>query len=113
MPIFDYHCRACEQRFEVLQKADDPPPAACPACGGSAIDKCLSAPGFRLKGKGWRKAEAPAPKPRVRRVGHTLDSAPPHSHDAHPRDAARPAAAPPHGHSHGGPGHAHGDGHEH
>jgi putative FmdB family regulatory protein len=113
MPIFDYLCRDCGLRFDVLQKAADPPPAACPTCGGAAIDKCLSAPGFRLKGKGWRRADAPAPTRRVRRIGHTLDSAPPHSHDPPAQDGARAPAAPSGAHSHGGPGHTHGDGHGH
>jgi putative FmdB family regulatory protein len=114
MPIFEYQCRACGHRFDVLQKAADPAPGACPACGAAAPQKCLSAPGFQLRGAGWRKAvRQPAPQA-VRRVGHTLDSAPPHSHDGAASGDRRGAAPVPSDHSHpGGPGHGHGHGHEH
>lgn len=31
MPIYDYQCRKCGQRFDQLVKLDETP--ACPACG--------------------------------------------------------------------------------
>jgi putative FmdB family regulatory protein len=33
MPIYDYQCRSCRQRFELLVRADDKP--VCPACGAA------------------------------------------------------------------------------
>src|SRR5258708_10710034 len=52
MPLYEYQCTACAQRTEVLQRFDDAPPAACPACGG-AVKKLVSSPAFQFKGSGW------------------------------------------------------------
>lgn len=52
MPIYEYGCRACGERLEVMQRLSDPPPAACPRCGG-ALRKLVSAPSFQFKGSGW------------------------------------------------------------
>lgn len=52
MPFYDYRCTACDHRFEVLQKINDPAPAACPACGAAPVEKCLSAPALHGCGDG-------------------------------------------------------------
>jgi putative FmdB family regulatory protein len=45
MPLFEYACRTCSQRFEQIRKfaerLDAPP---CPACGAEHTVLCLSAP---------------------------------------------------------------------
>lgn len=53
MPIYEYHCAACGQRHDVLQKISDAPLTDCPACGAAALSKALTAAGFQLKGSGW------------------------------------------------------------
>lgn len=107
MPIFDYQCSACGHRFDVLQKLSDPPLSECPACGEPALKKLLSAPGFQLKGSGWRKPQAEKPVRKTRR-GHMFDQAVPHAeHHDHDHD---------HGHDHGpgqGPGAGRAHDHEH
>ena len=52
MPIYEYQCRSCGSRSEVLQRISDPPPADCEACGGE-LKKLISAPSFQFKGTGW------------------------------------------------------------
>ncbi len=42
MPIYEYHCPACEQPFELLVRSTTIP--ACPQCGNTAVNKCVSAP---------------------------------------------------------------------
>lgn len=42
MPIYEYTCRKCTQRFEQLIRRDTVP--ACPSCGGSELDKLVSTP---------------------------------------------------------------------
>jgi putative FmdB family regulatory protein len=42
MPIYDYRCHDCETIFEALVRGDDT--ITCPRCGGSSLDKLLSAP---------------------------------------------------------------------
>ncbi len=52
MPIYEYECLQCGQRTERLQRMDEPPLAACPACGGP-VKKLFSAPAAHFKGSGW------------------------------------------------------------
>ena len=52
MPIYEYQCEQCGKRTENLQRASDPPLAACPACGGR-VKKLPSAPAVQFKGSGW------------------------------------------------------------
>lgn len=42
MPMYEYHCPACDKRFELLVRSNTIP--ACPACGSTALTKCISAP---------------------------------------------------------------------
>ncbi|MEM5345593.1 zinc ribbon domain-containing protein [Paraburkholderia azotifigens] len=42
MPLYDYVCRNCNLRFETLLR--DGATATCPRCGGTALDKLVSAP---------------------------------------------------------------------
>ena len=52
MPLYEYQCEACGNRFEKIVKFSDPPLEACPACGGT-VQKLLSSPAFQFKGSGW------------------------------------------------------------
>jgi len=52
MPIYEFVCEACGNIIERLQKLSDPPPDACPECGGK-MAKIMSRNSFQLKGGGW------------------------------------------------------------
>lgn len=52
MPLYEYHCKSCNDTFELRQKFSDPPASTCPACGGE-VEKLISQSGFSLKGQGW------------------------------------------------------------
>src|SRR5260221_9068799 len=54
VPIYEFVCEACGRIVERLQKVDDPPPDACPECGGQ-MAKIMSRNSFQLKGGGWYK----------------------------------------------------------
>ena len=54
MPIYEFVCEACGRLVERLQKISDPPPDACPECGGR-MAKIMSRTSFQLKGGGWYK----------------------------------------------------------
>ena len=65
MPIYEFLCESCGRIEERLQKLTDPPPAACPECGGK-MAKIMSRNSFQLKGGGWYKdlySSAGAPPP--------------------------------------------------
>lgn len=43
MPLYEYLCKACSHRFEVLQRIGaDADGIACPACGVAEVAKQLS-----------------------------------------------------------------------
>lgn len=52
MPIYEYICTRCGNRFEVLQKATDPPLRKCRTCQGE-LRKVIAAPALQFKGNGW------------------------------------------------------------
>ena len=53
MPLYEYQCDACGQRFEVIQKFSDPAPDACEKCGQGPVHRQLSSPAIQFKGSGW------------------------------------------------------------
>jgi putative FmdB family regulatory protein len=53
MPLYEYPCEACGQRFEVIQKFSDPPPEACEKCGKGPVHRQQSSPAIQFKGTGW------------------------------------------------------------
>ena len=52
MPLYEYQCLNCGKKTEVIQRFEDAPLAACPACGGE-VKKLISSPAFQFKGTGW------------------------------------------------------------
>jgi putative FmdB family regulatory protein len=57
MPIYAYACKQCDHTLDALQKIADEPLVDCPECGAAALKRLLSAPRFRLKGKGWYETD--------------------------------------------------------
>ncbi|MFC0268424.1 FmdB family zinc ribbon protein [Kushneria aurantia] len=57
MPIYEYECRQCGQRLEKLQKISAEPLVECPACHQPALERLISAAGFRLSGGGWYETD--------------------------------------------------------
>ncbi|MFT3931665.1 MAG: zinc ribbon domain-containing protein [Spongiibacteraceae bacterium] len=78
MPIYEYRCEACQHELEALQKLSDDPLKKCPKCGADALQKQVSAAGFRLKGGGWYETDFKSgSKKNVAESGSTSsDSAP-------------------------------------
>ena len=52
MPTYEYACRACEHRFDIVQKMSDDPLVICPECGGE-LRKVFTAPAISFKGSGF------------------------------------------------------------
>lgn len=50
MPIYAFHCRACDKPFESLMRPTDP--VVCPGCGAKEqADKLITAPAtYEIKG---------------------------------------------------------------
>jgi len=58
MPIYEYQCGECGHRLEALQKMSEQPLQDCPACTKPALNKLISAAGFRLSGAGWYETDS-------------------------------------------------------
>ncbi len=52
MALYEYQCKKCRRKTEVIQRFSDPPPTECPHCGG-ALAKLLSSPAVQFKGSGF------------------------------------------------------------
>jgi putative FmdB family regulatory protein len=57
MPIYEFECLTCSERFDRLQKLSDPDPDSCPQCGATGVRRRLTAPSFRLSGSGWYETD--------------------------------------------------------
>jgi putative FmdB family regulatory protein len=53
MPLYEYECDACHQRFERIQKFSDPPADVCAKCGKGPVRRLVSSPAIQFKGSGW------------------------------------------------------------
>lgn len=52
MPTYEYACRDCDERLEVVQSFTDDRLTECPNCGGE-LRKVFSAAPIVFKGSGW------------------------------------------------------------
>ena len=52
MPIYEYECKKCAHRFEVIQKVSDAPIKKCEKCKGKT-ERLISSPAIQFKGSGW------------------------------------------------------------
>src|SRR5579875_3862590 len=57
MPTYEYACRSCGERLEVVQSFADPPLTSCGSCGGS-LRKVFGAVGIVFKGSGFYKTDS-------------------------------------------------------
>ena len=53
MPLYEYECEACGNRFEVIQKFSDPAVDVCRVCGKGPVQRLVSSPAIQFKGSGW------------------------------------------------------------
>jgi putative FmdB family regulatory protein len=53
MPLYEYRCDACGNRFEVIQKFSDPAVETCKVCGKGPVQRLFSSPAIQFKGSGW------------------------------------------------------------
>jgi len=52
VPIYEYQCDDCTDRFEVKQSMKDDPLTTCPRCG-KHVHRLISSPAIMFKGSGW------------------------------------------------------------
>ncbi len=72
VPIYEYECRKCGARREVMQKLADKPLSKCKECGGR-LEKLLSAPAIQFKGSGWYVTDYAGKKGEAKEEGKKSD----------------------------------------
>jgi putative FmdB family regulatory protein len=58
MPIYEYRCPSCDERFEELVRSSGPA-GACPSCGTADVERLLSV----FAGVGGSSSASSAPTP--------------------------------------------------
>jgi putative FmdB family regulatory protein len=56
MPIYEYECKDCHERSEVIQGFSEAPLTHCAKCGGT-LRKLISSPAVHFKGSGFYKTD--------------------------------------------------------
>lgn len=57
MPLYEYRCEACDQKFELLVRADTE--LKCPACRGTQLERQLSVFAVGVQGPARAAQNAP------------------------------------------------------
>jgi putative FmdB family regulatory protein len=52
MPLYEYKCQSCGEKFEVIQKFSDTPLTVHEKCGGP-VERLISTSALKFKGTGW------------------------------------------------------------
>lgn len=83
MPIYEYECTSCGERFELLVLGSNRP--ACPSCEGTELERLLSLPSFSSEGTRSRNlAQAKKRGQQVRQEKNAADhDAMRHYHEEH------------------------------
>jgi putative FmdB family regulatory protein len=65
LPLYEYKCAKCGNRYEKIESFSAPEKQKCPKCGGRA-ERQIAAPAIQFKGSGWYvtdySAKGAAPK---------------------------------------------------
>ncbi len=94
MPLYEYQCEGCGDRFEVIQKFSDEPLTAHDKCGGR-VHRLLSAPALQFKGSGWYVTDyAGSSKPESDGPAKKADSAAPATSSTESGSSASTTTAP-------------------
>jgi putative FmdB family regulatory protein len=60
MPTYEYVCRNCGHRFDVVQSMHDDPLTVCPECGQAQLRKVFAPPAITFKGSGFYATDSKA-----------------------------------------------------
>jgi putative FmdB family regulatory protein len=87
VPLYEYECRKCGARSEVMQKMTDKPLSKCKECGGR-LEKLLSASAIQFKGSGWYVTDYAGKKGEAKEASNKSDGKEEKKGDAEAASAA-------------------------
>jgi putative FmdB family regulatory protein len=53
VPLYEYECDACGQRFEAIRKFSESELDVCTLCAKGPVRRLMSSPAIQFKGTGW------------------------------------------------------------
>jgi putative FmdB family regulatory protein len=59
MPLYEYECEACGERFELIRKFSDSSVDVCTLCGKGPVKRLFSSPAIQFKGSGFYITDYP------------------------------------------------------
>ncbi len=74
MPVYVYHCDACDFQFEQQQKFSDNPLKECPNCGKNSLHKVYTPVGIIYKGSGFYSTDHRSSSGSVSPASHKKDT---------------------------------------
>ena len=102
MPLYEYECEACGQRFELIRKFSESELDACTLCGKGPVRRLMSSPAIQFKGTGWyitdysskgkSSGESSSPKGSETKSSSTTDASSAKSESASPSPATKPSS---------------------
>ncbi len=81
MPVYEYECKNCGQRFEKIQPVTADPLSECMLCGQGPVRRVLHPVGVIFKGSGWYITDS-------RNSGKSVGPSAPKSEDSGPSTAS-------------------------
>ena len=75
MPTYEYACKACEHRFEIVQSFSEDALTTCPDCDRDELRKVYNAAGIIFKGDGWHIKDYASKKPSTSTASSSSDDA--------------------------------------
>lgn len=63
MPVYTYHCDACDHQFDQFQSIEEKPLKVCPKCGEQSLFKVYRPAGIVFKGSGYYVTDNRSAKP--------------------------------------------------
>ena len=100
MPIYEYQCEDCTDKFEVKQSMKDDPLTTCPRCG-KRVQRLISSPAIMFKGSGWyvtdyseKMKPSPGSELPIAKTEEKKETAPATSDQTTPTAPSTPAPSP-------------------
>jgi putative FmdB family regulatory protein len=100
VPIYEYQCESCTDKFEIKQSMKDDPLIVCPRCG-KHVQRLISSPAIMFKGSGWyvtdyseKMKPSPGSEAPAATTGEKKDTAPSTSDQTTSTAPSTPASPP-------------------
>ena len=93
MPLYEYKCAKCSNRFEKIEPVSAPTVQKCPKCGGKA-ERQLAAPAIQFKGSGWYVTDYAGKKPGAAAKSEGAETKSAESSSESPSKPSAPKEAP-------------------